>query len=188
MRLTIPVVLIIALAAAAASVKADTPVDLAAARASLVGRWEGKLEYLDYGAGKWFGIPVKTAVEAQGDDATTIRRSDFDDGPAVGNVRITIVELFDLAKGTLSVGTFRKGRAAEISLFGIRLEGVAKDATHWTILEEAEAKDDNRPAKLRLTTVRNGNALETLKQIDFLDDNKSEWITRNRTRLTKVAD
>lgn len=188
MRLTITAVSVIILAATAAPVKAEVPVDLAVARASLEGSWEGKLEYLDYGADKWFGIPVKTAVEAQGDGATTIRRSDFDDGPTVGNVRITTVELIDLAQGTLSVGTFRKGRAAEVSLYVVRLEGVAEDATHWTMLEEAEAKDDNRPAKLRLTTVRNGDALETLKQIDFLDDDKNEWITRNRTRLTKVTD
>lgn len=36
------------------------PVDIAAARASLNGRWEGTLEYLDYSANRWFGIPVKT--------------------------------------------------------------------------------------------------------------------------------
>lgn len=170
-----------------ASAWAEAPVDLAAARASLDGTWQGKLEYLDYGANKWFGIPVKTKVEDQGDGATTIRRSDFDDGPTVGNVRITTVELFDAAKGALAVGTFRKGREAEISLYTVRLEGAAKDATHWTMFEEVKAQDDDRPAMLRLTTVRDGDSLETLKQVDFLDDDKSEWITRNRTRLVRVA-
>ncbi len=58
-------------------------VDIAQARASLQGSWEGKLEYLDYSANKWFGIPVKIIVEDQGDGATVIRRSDFDDGPKV---------------------------------------------------------------------------------------------------------
>ena len=95
--------------------------------------------------------------------------------------------MFDAAKSTLSVGTFRKGREPEISVYSVRLDGAAKDATHWTMLEEVDAKDDDRPAKLRLTTVRDGEKIETLKQVDFLDDDKSEWITRNRTRLTKVA-
>ena len=40
---------------------------------------------------------------------------------------------------------------------------------------------------LRLTTVRNGDAVETLKQVDFLDDDKADWLSRNRTRLTRVT-
>lgn len=161
-------------------------VDIGQARASLEGSWEGKLEYLDYGANKWFGIPVKTIVEDQGDGATIIRRSDFDDGPKMGNVRITTVELYDAAKGTIAVGTFRKGREPEISIYAARLEGAGSDATHWIMVEETKATDDDRPATLRLTTVRDGDALETLKQVDFLDDDKSEWITRNRTRLVRI--
>ena len=126
-------------------------------------------------------------VEDQGDGATIIRRSDFDDGPKVGNVRITTVELYDAAKGTIAVGTFRKGREPEISIYAARLEDGATDAAHWTMVEETKATDDDRPATLRLTTVRNGDALETLKQVDFLDDAKSEWVTRNRMRLMRIS-
>ena len=53
--------------------------------------------------------------------------------------------------------------------------------------EEALGKDDNRPAILRLTTTRDGNKIETVKQVDFQDDDKSEWLTRNRTRLKRVG-
>jgi hypothetical protein len=162
------------------------PADLATARASLVGEWTGQLEYLDYSANKWFGIPVKTTVEDQGDGATTIRKSDFDDGPKVGNVRITTVELFDAAKSTVTSGTFRKGRMAELTTYTVRLDGVAKDATHWTMIEETKSEDNHRFAMLRLTTVRNGDMVETLKEVDFLDDNKNEWMKRNRTRLKRV--
>ena len=182
----IAAILFFAITPATAQPAASSLIDLAQARASLEGHWEGKLEYLDYGANKWFGIPVKTIVENQGDNATIIRRSDFDDGPSVGNVRITTVELFDTAKATVAVGTFRKGREPEISVYTARLDGAYHDITHWTMVEEAKATDDNRPAMLRLTTVRNGSSVETLKQIDFLDDEKAEWITRNRTRLTRI--
>lgn len=175
------------IAAAAGSPAAAQPtVDVAVARQSLSGTWTGTLEYLDYSANKWFGIPVKTVIEDQRDGATTIRKSDFDDGPKIGRVRITTVELFDAAKANVTSGTFRKGRTAEMMTYTIRLEGTAKDATHWTIVEEAKAADNNRPATLRLTTVRNGDTLETLKEVDFLDDSKTEWLKRNRTRLTLV--
>lgn len=165
----------------------QAPVDLAAARASLTGNWEGSLEYLDYGANKWFGIPVKTRIEDQGDGATVIRKSDFDDGPAVGNVRITSVELFDAAAGTVTSGTFRKGKDVSVDTYAVRLDGMPRDAAHWTMIEEVKAEDDNRPAMLRLTTTRDGDKLETLKQVDFLDDDRQDWITRNRARLNKVA-
>lgn len=162
---------------------AEPVIDVTTARASLTGNWEGSLEYLDYSANQWFGIPVKTQIEDQGDGATTIRKSDFDDGPKVGNVRITSVELFDSVKGMVSVGTFRKGRTAEINSYTVRMEGAAPDAAHWTMVEEASAEDDNRPAILRITTTRNGDTLEALKQVDFQDDDKAEWLSRNRTKL-----
>lgn len=164
------------------------PLDLATARASLDGAWAGELEYRDYSADTWFGIPVKTRIEEQGDGATSIRSSDFDDGPKVGNVRITTVELFDAATGEVSVGSFRKGRAAEITTYRLRLDPASRDAAHWTMIEEAKGSDDDRPATLRLTTVRDGDRLETLKEVDFLDDDKSEWLVRNRTRLTRTGD
>jgi hypothetical protein len=160
------------------------PVDVAAARQSLIGKWEGSLEYRDYTADKWFGIPVKTVIEDQGDGATMIRKSDFDDGPKVGNVRITTVELYDAGKGMVTTGTFRKGRTPELSNYAIRLSGVTADATHWTMIEETDGMDDSRPARLRLTTVRKGNSLQTIKEVDFLDDKKDEWLARNRTTLT----
>jgi hypothetical protein len=171
-----------------ASAEHAPPVDVATARDSLNGHWEGTLEYLDYSANQWFGIPVKTYVEDQGDNATTIRRSDFDDGPMVGNVRITSVELFDAAAGTVTTGTFRKGREASITAYAVRMEGISKDPLSWTMIEEVKAQDDNRPAMLRETTVRDGDKIETLKQVDFLDDDKQEWINRNRSKLTKTGD
>jgi len=164
-----------------------SPVDVATARVSIAGKWEGRLEYLDYGANKWFGIPVTTVVEDQGDGATIIRKSDFDDGPKVGNVRITSVELFDAAAGTITTATFRKTRPVEVFTYNVRMEGTAPDATHWTMVEQSLGRDDDRPAILRLTTVRDGNTIETLKQVDFQDDDKTEWLTRNRTRLKRVG-
>ena len=178
-----------ALAASAnAAPEQASSVDVAAARASLIGHWEGTLEYLDYSANEWFGIPVKTSIEDQGDNATSIRRSDFDDGPTVGNVRITSVELFNAAEATVTTGTFRKGRETSITTYAVRMEGQSQDLLHWTMIEEVKAKDDSRPAMLRETTIRNGNKVETLKQVDFLDDDKQEWLSRNRTKLKKVPD
>ena len=179
--------LILAAAAAAPAFAQPASVDIAAARAAMTGTWSGKLEYLDYTAKKWFGIPVSTQIEDQGDGATIIRKSDFDDGPKVGNVRITSVELLDPAAGTVATGTFRKGRSVEIFTYAVRFDGAPADVTHWTMVEEALGKDDDRPAMLRLTTTRDGDSIETIKQIDFQDDDKAEWITRNRTRLSRIA-
>ncbi|MGB5078219.1 MAG: hypothetical protein WBO17_12125 [Sphingorhabdus sp.] len=166
----------------------DVEVDVTTARESVVGRWEGSLEYLDYSANKWFGIPVKTRVEDQGDSATLIRTSDFDDGPKVGNVRITTVELFDAKAGTVSLGTFRKGKPVSVQLYATRLDDASVDRLHWKIIGEATGLDDNRPALLRETTIRDGDGLETLKEVDYLDDDGQVWIIRNRTRLTRVQD
>ena len=74
------------LAAAAPAFAQSAPVDIAAARAALTGTWSGKLEYLDYGANKWFGIPVKTQIEDQGDGVTIIFKRN---GDAVSGLMIS---------------------------------------------------------------------------------------------------
>lgn len=184
-------ILLFSLMIAAAPVNTPStavPIDVSAARASLNGKWVGTLEYLDYTADKWFGIPVTTQIEDQGDKATTIRKSDFDDGPKVGMVRITSVELFDEAASTLTVGTFRKGRAVDVTTSKLSIKDPPGSAESWVLIDEVLGKDNNRPALLRVTTTRDGDKLETLKEIDFQDDEKSEWITRNRTRLKRIGD
>jgi hypothetical protein len=182
------ILLLLAFAIPSAATLQASPasIDLPSARSSMAGVWEGKLEYLDYTANEWFGIPVVTRIEDEGDGATLIRRSQFDDGPPVGIVHITTVELFDAANAKLTAGGFRKGREPDMMVYKVRFEGEPKDATHWTMIEEADAKDDNRPARLRLTTVRDGAKLQTLKQVDFQDDTNVEWLSRNRTTLTLV--
>lgn len=103
-------------------------------------------------------------------------------------MRITSVEVFDAAAATVQVGTFRKGRAAEIMTYKVSLAPGSRDPLHWTMIEQATGEDDERPATLRLTTLRDGDRVETLKEVDFLDDDKTEWLTRNRIRLTRVGD
>ena len=161
------------------------PLTVAAARQSLVGQWRGKLEYRDYQADKWFGLPVEVSVRDGGDGVTLIRTADFDDGPKTGIVRITSVSLLDGA--TETTATFRKARKPELSTFTLALGAASRDSTHWTLVESATATDNNRPATLRLTTVRDGEKMVTLKEVDFTDDTKAEWLVRNRTTLERVG-
>ena len=65
---------------------------IADTRTELAGRWQGKLEYRDYQANRWFGIPVTVEVELIDDSATVIRKASFDDGDS-GTVYITTVSM-----------------------------------------------------------------------------------------------
>ena len=161
---------------------ADVPV-IAEARSSLVGHWTGKLEYRDYQADKWFGLPVEVEIRDGGDGVTQIRTADYDDGPKVGNVRITTVSMLAEDGEHESSAIFRKGRAVELQTTSLALTA-RRDATHWTVVETIAGTDDDRPATLRLTTTRDGPSLVTLKEVDFTDDAKAEWLARNRTTLS----
>ena len=163
---------------------------IADTRTALAGRWQGKLEYRDYQANQWFGIPVTVEVELVNDNATVIRKASFDDGDS-GTVYITIVSMLAPDGKTEYVGSFRADRPAELGNFSVRLadtrNGGVIDATHWTVVAETDGKDDNRPAKIRETTTRNGQKLVTLKEVDFSDDEKEEWLQRNRSVMEKVG-
>ena len=170
------------LAVAAPAVTSLTPAE---ARQSLIGLWEGKLEYRDYQANRWFGLPVKVEVKDGGDGVTLIRTADYDDGPKTGNVRITTVTLL-AANGTEETSaTFRKGRAVELETAKLSMGAASASRDNWTLIETSSGRDDDRPATLRLTSTRIGNKLVTLKEVDFSDDVKVDWLVRNRTTLEK---
>lgn len=179
--------LMAALAAPLTAAAQPRPLDIAALRLTTVGAWEGKLEYRDYQADRWFGIPMKVRIEDGGDGVTLIRKADFDDGPRVGNVRITTVDLLDTATDKETSASFRKGRETSLETSALRLAAPPVDATHWTMISEADSRDDDRPARLRVTTVRDGDRMTTLKEVDFLDDAAETWIQRNRSTLTRVG-
>jgi hypothetical protein len=186
-RRTLFALLATSLAFSGVPAAAQAPLDIAALRLATVGAWEGKLEYRDYQADRWFGIPMKVMIEDGGDGVTVIRKADFDDGPKVGIVRITTVELFDPATGRETAASFRKGRETSLETSALRLAAPPVDASHWTIIAETDSRDDDRPARLRVTTVRDGDQMTTLKEVDFLDDAAEAWIQRNRSTLTRVG-
>jgi hypothetical protein len=175
------------LLAVPAAAEDAAPVSLAQARASLAGAWEGQLQYRDYQSGEWEGIPMSVTVTLEGDGTTLTRRAVFDDGPRVGNVFITSLEMLG-PDGTSEYATsFRADRAPELSTATLTLAS-ATDAAHWTMIALQEADDDDRPARIRATTTRDGTRLTTLKEVDFLDDESEEWLTRNRTVLERKGE
>ena len=85
-----------------------------------------------------------------------------------------------------NTNSFRKARVPDLQTASLALTA-ARDPRHWTLVETITGTDDNRPAALRLTTVRDGDTMVTLKEVDFTDDAKVEWLARNRTTLKRVA-
>jgi hypothetical protein len=174
-------------AAPAAAQEAPAAPSLAEVLASQSGEWTGTLEYRDYQADSWFGLPMRVRVTDGGDGVTWIRTADFDDGPNVGVVRITTVTMLGEDGSTEYAVGFRKGRVPEVSSARLTLAAWA-DATHWTILAEETATDDDRPALIRETIVRSGDRLTTLKEVDFTDDTAEAWLVRNRSMLERVGE
>jgi hypothetical protein len=163
------------------------PLTISQLRSATAGNWTGQLEYLDYQANQWFGIPMTVAIEPQIDRVTVIRKSEFDDGPVTGMVQITTVSLVNDSNATESSAIFRKNRPMDADVWQVRLAAPARDLTHWTIIAETNGKDGNGQAKLRETTTRDGDSLVTLKEVNPDGDGKDEYFVRNRTRLLKVA-
>ena len=80
---------------------------------------------------------------------------------------------------------FRAGRTPELGSDTLTLTAAA-DALHWTIEATRTGQDDNRPARIRETTIRDGTKLTTLKQVAFLDAPSEQWFSRNRTVLEQA--
>jgi hypothetical protein len=171
---------------AASAQDAAPAITLAEARASTAGAWNGQLQYLDYSSGEWQGIPVTVSNELMGDGNTIIRRAAFDDGPRAGMVYITSMAMLDKDGITEYTTGFRAGRTPELSAYTLTLI-TAADAEHWTIRAELDGTDDDRPARIRETTTRDGASLVTLKEVDFLDEPGEQWFSRNRSVLERAG-
>jgi hypothetical protein len=187
-RLLLPVMLALAASGLVAAPAAEAPqLTLAQARDSQVGSWEGKLEYRDYQANEWFGLPVKVEVRDGGDGVTQLRVADFDDGPQTGIVRITSVSMLAADGTTEYTATFRKGRPAELGSAQLALTA-GSDAAHWVLVSTENGRDDDRPARIRVTMTRDGDVLVALKEVDFSDDAGEAWLVRNRETLRRASD
>jgi hypothetical protein len=94
-----------------------------------------------------------------------------------------------LADGTSeSSVSFRKGRDVELSTARLALRPGAVGPASWTLVSEETGKDDDRPARIRVTTTRTGDQLVALKEVDFTDDAGETWLVRNRTTLRRQGD
>jgi len=186
MRLASAAAALAALALALPAAAQEAPaITLAEARASTAGAWAGELQYRDYQSGEWQGIPVTVTVTLEGDRNTIVRRAVFDDGPRVGNVYITGMAMLG-KDGTTEYSTaFRGGQTIDLEEATLTLTA-ATDAAHWTMLATRTGEDDDRPARIRETTTRDGATMTTLKEVDFLDEPGEQWFSRNRTVLEQV--
>ena len=131
-------------------------------------------------------IPYAATIALVGDGVTLVRTSAYDDGPARGVVWITSVAMLGKDGTTEYTGTYRADRPAEMDSAALSLTA-ATDAAHWTLVTAHDGQDDDRPAHIRETTVRDGDTVTSTKEVDFTDDAKDEWLVRNRTVLRRKA-
>lgn len=150
---------------------------------SLVGHWQGALEYRDYQSDRLLQLPMQTRISVGPDGATLTRLSSFDDGPQTGMVYITTVGLFDKAATQLTSATFRKGRAVETVSDEARVTQWL-DAQHWSVVYQRRGLDNNRAADIRVTQTRKGAELRTVKEVKAVDEPDAAYTFRNQTVLT----
>lgn len=174
--------LAIVLPVAAEAQPAPTAVEL---RLGLIGRWSGALGYRDYQSDALFEIPVVTTIETPGDGATLIRRSLFNDGPN-NPVWITTVSLDDPEASTSTSAGFRAGRTPDLSTETVEVAAF-HDASHWSLIYRRIGEDDDKPADIRITETRDGDALVEIKEVRPVGAADDAWRFRNQTRLTRVG-
>ncbi len=150
---------------------------------SLVGHWQGALEYRDYQSDGWLKLPMQTRISVGPDGATVTRLSSFDDGPQTGTVTITTVSLFDKAGTKLSSAVFRKGHAVETASDEARV-AQWQGAQHWTVVYQRRGLDNHKAADIRITQTRKGPELRAVKEARAVDQPDSAYTFRNQTVLT----
>ena len=140
---------------------------------SATGIWKGELYYLDYQSGQRFGIPMKIEASVTPDGATLVRQLTFTDpGNLVHAISLTTV---DRDSGDLVEAYFREGKG-EFSQATVT-EMAFESETEWMLVYMQDGIDDNKPAVIRNTLRRDGNALTSSKEVRFAGE--TEFFLRN---------
>ena len=173
--------LLLGVALLAVPVQAQEAPTVAEARASMVGRWEGRVELLEEGvASEGFDWPVAVAIEDAGDGRTLIERQQFagmsDDGAL--QVRITMLDADGMTEhGSLfSRGTLPEHHTVTLSL------AAGRDATHWTLHGIEDYERDGEALQARSVVMRDGDSVVATFEVDPAGDEPPFGMTRRTLR------
>lgn len=174
----------VALCALALPVHAEERPSAAALRAGLAGAWTGALGYRDYQTNKLTELSVETRIDSVADGMIQIRTSRFDEGPGRKPVWITTASLDDPTAGTVTSATLRAGNKVEPETEAVEVARYASP-TSWTLIYRQTSSDDDKPADIRVTETRTGDALLAVKEVSPVG--AGTWSFRNQTRLKRVT-
>ena len=173
-----------ALALAPTAAAAGESPSVAEARASLLGRWEGRFEALDEGlASESFAWPIAVSIEDAGDGRTLIERQQFeamdDDGALI--VTVTLLDPDGVTEyGSLYVrGSTPEHRTMTLSLAD------ARDATHWTLRGVEDYQRFGEALQARYAIVRDGDTLVWTFEVDPEGEEPAFGRTRRTLRLVE---
>ncbi|MDJ0708804.1 MAG: hypothetical protein QNJ14_00370 [Woeseiaceae bacterium] len=146
------------------------------------GTWEGELYYLDYQSGQRFGIPMRVEASVTPDGATLVRRLIFTDpGVLVHAINLATI---DRDTGELVESYFREG-SGELSRSSV-VSAEYTSETEWRLVYELDGIDDGKAARIRHTVVRDGDGLNSRKEVRFVDGDL-KYLERNGSELKLVS-
>lgn len=150
---------------------------------ALEGEWRGELAYLDYGSGERAGIGMAASMSATPDGAFLVTKARYTD-PGF-DVFIMSIMTIDKETGAL-VESYHRGN--DIEKFVYSMKSVEWTPSGWVYVFEDEGRDDDRPALIRRTFSLEGDVYTQRKDVDFLDDDREEYIFRNETILHRSSE
>ncbi len=148
--------------------------------ASLAGDWRGELSYLDYQSGERQAIGQAAKLTLSPDGKFLMSEGRFTD-PGF-DVYILTTTTIDPATGDL-LESFHRDHQIELMRFRVVSEEIQDNG--WTLVLVGQEEDDNRPATIRRTMILDNDTLTRRKEVDYLDDEASDFIFRNETVLTR---
>ncbi len=154
---------------------AQTP-GFADALASLEGRWEGRLEYIDYTTGEPDTIPHTRDITLAPDRSYALQTMTFADRSAT----VYDAELI-LFEDAGVVATSVRGDLMRTHLDLVTLQ---HDASGWTAILSGDTIDQGVRAEARYTWTYTGDTFSQVK--DVRPDPGAVWRLRNAVRLTRA--
>jgi hypothetical protein len=177
--------LALALVAAPVPALAQEALTVAEARASMLGRWQGKVELLDEGTNESFDWPVAVTIEDAGDGNTQLERQQFEGMSEDGALHVS-VSLLDPDGVTEYRSLYVRGSLPEHRTVTLSLTA-AEDAAHWTLYGSEDYERDGELLQARFLVVRDGDTVVSTFEVDPAGDEPPFAQTRRTLRRVAAA-
>ena len=166
--------------------EAGQPLSFKSVLSETQGHWQGNMQYREGLSDNWINVPAEMEISIAGDGVTLIRQLEYHRTPGSEPDYMTSLEMLDESQTGIAFTELHAGAEPTVARQRIS-QGQLSDPHNWMYVYFVDGTDGERPVMKRVTVIRDEDTLASVTEVDFTDEDGTNWQQSSRTSFTRVA-